>query len=126
MDYHGIEVNTTQECQASTQLVQVFAKNGTANLDNGKLLGLNRGEELQVLLALPPAANAVDGLRNNLPGPIAARQRSEGFGCREGSVDVEGSERSRSGSLGIGASDAGSDTSGTSAEGSRSGGKHVA
>lgn len=80
MYQNWVEAHLCQERETSAELVQVIGKNGTANLDDGKLLGLNRGEELQVLLTLPPAANAIDGLRNNLPGPIAARQRSEGLG----------------------------------------------
>ncbi|KAI6775704.1 hypothetical protein HG530_002462 [Fusarium avenaceum] len=70
-----------KEEHATAKLIEVFGKNGTADLDNSKLLGLNRGEELEVLLALPLAANAVDSLRNNLPSSIPARRRGQSSRC---------------------------------------------
>lgn len=52
MDDYGVEPQLIEEQQASAQLVEKFAvaKDGTTDLDDGELLGRNRGKKLKILL----------------------------------------------------------------------------
>jgi hypothetical protein len=60
-----------QKGETSAELVEVLGEDGAADLDDGELLRRDRGEELEVLLALAFAADAADGLGDHLTGAVA-------------------------------------------------------
>lgn len=68
VDDDGVETDMVEEGERGRQRVKVFGDNGTANLDDGELLGGDGGEVREVLLDLTLGADVTQQLDDGRPG----------------------------------------------------------
>lgn len=93
VNYYGVQAKLVEKEKVAAQVVKELGlEDGTTDFDDGELLGLDGGKELEPLLAFALAANAADGVRDDLAKAITAgrRSRQDSGGRREGAGDVRG------------------------------------
>lgn len=74
MHDNWVQAKLVEKEKVAAQVVKELGlEDGTADFDDGELLGLDGGEELEPLLAFALTTDAADGMRDNLAEAVTAR-----------------------------------------------------
>ncbi|GKT96419.1 LOW QUALITY PROTEIN: putative amino acid decarboxylase [Colletotrichum tofieldiae] len=109
MDDDGVQADLVEEGDVLAEVIEVVGENGTADLDNGELLG---GDGSEVLLALTAAADLAQGADNDGSGTVAVGLLGLGACARECSDGIEALEGVADGGDVLAAGDAGDGSAG--------------